>query len=249
METARIEYVARVRDVASSKQEDKQHEIELEKKRAKRLLQKDNREIAAGRALVEKKDTVAKEQQWEETRKRERESTIEREAEDCRRKENRKLAKVAEKEKVIGRDAKDHQAKVNGKSQGSNISSLTREVYDIERDRVENREQASSSSASSVVSLISISSSDRNTGGAILPKIAIECLAKWVTCQDISQEELEASKKIVWDRQAKMQKYHSMWKGRQVIEGAPTHSQDVSREIEILSLTGGKEGEAIMQAT
>ena len=46
-----------------------------------------------------------------------------------------------------------------------------------------------------------------------------------------------------------MQKYHSIWKGRQVIEGAPTHSQDVSREIEILSLTGEKEGEAIMQAT
>ena len=114
---------------------------------------------------------------------------------------------------------------------------------------MENREQASSSSASSVVSLISSSSSDRNTGGAILPKIAIECLAKWVTCQDISQQELEASKKTVWDRQAKMQKYHSMWKGRQVIEGAPTHSQDVSREIEILSLTGEKEGEAIMQAT
>ena len=45
------------------------------------------------------------------------------------------------------------------------ISSLTREVYDIEIDRVENREQASSSSASSVVSLISSSSSDRNTGG------------------------------------------------------------------------------------
>jgi hypothetical protein len=40
-----------------------------------------------------------------------------------------------------------------------------------------------------------------------------------------------------------------MWKGRQVIEGAPTHSQDVSREIEILSLTEEKEGEAIMQVT
>ena len=82
-----------------------------------------------------------------------------------------------------------------------------------------------------------------------MPKIAAECLAKWVICQDISQEELEASKKTVWDRQAKMQKYHSMWKGRQVIEGAPTHSQDVSREIEILSLTEEKEGEAIILKT
>ena len=67
---------------------------------------------------------------------------MEREAEDCRRKENRKIAKVAEKEKVIGRDEKDHQAKVNGKSQGSNISSLTREVYDTGGGKAENQELA-----------------------------------------------------------------------------------------------------------
>ena len=64
------------------------------------------------------------------------------------------------------------------------ISSLTREVYDTERDRAENQELASSS--------------NRNIGGVIMPKIAAECLAKWVTRQDIAQHELETGKTTVW---------------------------------------------------
>ena len=46
-------------------------------------------------------------------KKRERESTIEREAEDCRGKENRKIAKAAERQEAFGRDEKDHQVKVS----------------------------------------------------------------------------------------------------------------------------------------
>ena len=228
--------------------------MELERKRAKRLLQKDSKKIATEEALVEKKNAAEREQQWTETRKRERESTIEKEAEDRRGKENRKLAKAAERQQAFGRDEKDHQAKVNGNSRRSNISSLTREVYDTggEKAAVEQlveQELASSSSSSSVSSKISSSSSNRSTGGAILPKIAVECLAKWVICQDIAQHETEVGKTIVWDRLAKMRKWHSIWEGRQVIEGAPANSQDNSKEIEILSLTGEEEGETIMHAT
>jgi len=122
-------------------QRGEKYNISSQRKLEKRLLQKGNRREREKIAIVQKQDKEVKEKEWEETRKMERKLSIEKGEEECLRKENRKHAKVAEREDAIRRDAKAHQANVHHKSERPNSSDLDSDITNFTRDLCETSQE------------------------------------------------------------------------------------------------------------
>jgi hypothetical protein len=70
----------------------------------------------------------------------------------------------------------------------------------------------------------------------VLPRLIIECLAKWVVCHDVQTERKNKRSNIVWDTLGLMKPHQDVWKERKVCGGSPSTAADVGGEMEVTSM-------------
>ena len=156
-------------------------------------------------------------------RNQERDATIERESEERRRKEIRRS------QNSIGPIPPDE---IKSEVRGS--------VGDKgEVDQVREQETRKPQTQENILANIKKhTETEISTGGGhkVLPRLIIECLAKWVVCHDVQTERKNKRSNVVWDTLGLMKTHQDVWKERKVCGGSPSTAADVGGEMEVTSM-------------
>ena len=195
------------------------------------------------------------EKEWESTRKARMETANNKDTEDRRQRENQKATKLAEKEATIMRDTEEHRSKSVRRSNTASLSAhFTREMNEIavadEQTGERARDTHTQAQNREVGGIYTISTELYNRGRLILPKTVAECLAKWVICQDVQENQENHKVGVVWDRQGLMSKYQDIWKRRVVRDGQQQQDvpQETKKDIEVISLVDTDEAAVVEHA-
>ena len=195
----------------------------MERKQVKRQLQKQNHNQEKRQQLENSAREGQTQRDLETRRIQDRQAAIEKESEDRRRKEIRKSPSS-----IAANPPDEFKSEMRGSAGGEG-----------EVDQPQNQSTRKPKTQGEILSNIKKKTKTEisiKKPATALPRLIIECLAKWVVCHDAQTDNKDKLSNVVWDTSGLLGAYQDVWKTRKLCAGPPRAAADVGGELDVSAM-------------